>query len=262
MVVDLMVFIKSNIIVTRLAEYEPQEIQCICTKITTAKKHWIIFSIYRPPSSGGSLDSFLTVLHQTVDKAISNFRNIVIIGDMNINTLEYSSSLNKLSEFCNTLDLHTLIKVSTCEMQHTSSLIDLILTNQKNCFKHSHTFETDLSDYHYNCHYIVTTCFKNTYEKLQPINIQYRSYKDFQEDAFLSDLQAAPLDHVLDLPNSEMACNKFKSLVDEVVEKHPLLKKKDLRGNQALFMTKELSKVIMVRSRLRNKFNKHKATKN
>ena len=170
---------------------------------------------------------------------------------MNINTLEYSSSLNKLSEFCDTLDLHNLIKVSTCEMQHTSSLIDLILTNRKNCFKHSHAFETGLSDFHK----LVTTCFKNTYEKLQPINIQYRSYKDFQEDAFLSDLQAAPFDHVLDLLNSEMACNKFKSLFDEVVEKHAPLKKKVLRGNQALFMTKELSKEIMVRSRLRNKFN-------
>ena len=83
-----MVFVKRDIIVTRLAEYEPKEIECICTKITIAKKHWIIFSIYGPPSSGGGLDSFLTVflIHQTVDKAISNFKNIVIIGDMNINT--------------------------------------------------------------------------------------------------------------------------------------------------------------------------------
>ena len=46
----LMAFVKSDIIVTRLAEYEPEEIECICTKITIAKKHWIIFSIYRPSS--------------------------------------------------------------------------------------------------------------------------------------------------------------------------------------------------------------------
>ena len=133
----LMVLVKSDIIVTctRLAEYEPEEIERICTKITIAKRHWIIFSKYRPPSSASSLDSFLTILHQTVDKAISKFKNILIIGDTNINTLESSSSLKKLSEFCNTLDLHYLIKASTCKMQHTSSLIDLILTNQKNCFK-------------------------------------------------------------------------------------------------------------------------------
>ena len=215
----LMVFAKSDNIVTRLAEYEPKEIECICTKITIAKKHWIIFSIYRPPYSGSSLDSFLTVLHQTVDKAISDFKNIVIIGNMNINTLEtYSSSLNKLSEFCDTLDLHDLIKVSTCEMQHTSSLIGSILTNWKNCFKHFHAFETGLSDFHK----LVTTCFKNTYEKLSPINSQYRSYKDFQEDAFLSDLQAASFDQVLDLPNSEMAHNKFNLYLMKLLKNMPL----------------------------------------
>ena len=78
----------------------------------------------------------------------------------------------------------------------------------------------------------------------------------------MSDLQAAPFDHVLDLPNSEMAYNKFKSLFVEVVEKCAPLKRKVLRGNQAPFMTKELSKEFMVRSRLRNKFNKHKTTEN
>ena len=67
---------------------------------------------------------------------------------------------------------------------------------------------------------------------------------------------------MLDLPNSEMACNKFKSLFVEVVEKHAPLKRKVLRGNQASFMTKELCKEIMVRSRLKNKFNKHKTTEN
>ena len=51
----LMVFVKSNVIVTGLAEYEPKEIECICTKLTIAKRHCIIFSVYRPPSSSSSI---------------------------------------------------------------------------------------------------------------------------------------------------------------------------------------------------------------
>ena len=39
----LMVYIKNDIIATRLIEFEPQEIKCICTKITIAKKHWLVF---------------------------------------------------------------------------------------------------------------------------------------------------------------------------------------------------------------------------
>ena len=33
----LMIFVKNNIIVSRLTEYEPEEIECICTKVAIAK---------------------------------------------------------------------------------------------------------------------------------------------------------------------------------------------------------------------------------
>ena len=109
---------------------------------------------------------------------------------------------------------------------------------------------------------MVTTCFKNAYERLRPINIQYRSYKNFNRDTFLSDLQDVPFEEALSLENSELAYEKFKMLYSEVVEKHAPIKHKVLRGNQAPFITRDLSKQIMIRSRLRNKFNKHKTTEN
>ena len=36
------------------------------------------------------------------------------MGDMNIDILEHSSSLNKLTELCGTLGLQNLIRVGTC----------------------------------------------------------------------------------------------------------------------------------------------------
>ena len=141
--------------------------------------------MYRPLQSGYII-TFLTVLHQTVDRASSKYKNIVIMSDMNIDTLEHSSSLDKPNELCDTLGLHNLIKVSTCGIKGSSSSIDVILTNCRYRFKHTHAFETGLSDFHK----IVVTCFKNTYERLWPINIRYRSYENFYRDAFLSDLQA------------------------------------------------------------------------
>ena len=88
----IMVFVKNDMIVSRLIEYEPQEIECICTKSTITKKHWLVFSVYRPPKAG-NLDNFLFALHQTINKAMSKLKNIVIMGDMNIDTLEQSSGL-------------------------------------------------------------------------------------------------------------------------------------------------------------------------
>ena len=47
-----------------------------------------------------------------------------------------------------------------------------------------------------------------------------------------------------------------------VVEKHALLKKKIVRGNQAPFVNKEFRKAIYTRSRLRNKYWKNPTSEN
>ena len=86
------------------------------------------------------------------------------MGDLNINIMEHSSSLDKFTEMCDTVDLHNLTKVSTCEMNESSTSIDLI--NNKHNFKHTHAFEIGLSDFHK----VVVTCFKSTYQRLRPIN--------------------------------------------------------------------------------------------
>ena len=61
-------------------------------------------------------------------------------------------------------------------------------------------------------------------------------------------------------PNKAYAefCDTFKTILD----KHAPLKSKVLRGNHAPFITKELSKGIMTRSRLKNKFNRHRTKEN
>ena len=143
-------------------------------------------------------------------------------------------------------------------MKGSSTSIDLILTNCKHHFKHTHAFETGLSDFHK----IVVTCFKNTYERLRPIYIQYRSYRNFDRNDFLSDLKNVSFEEALSSTNSEQAYEKFKELYSEVVDNHAPLKQRVIRGNQAPFMSKDLSKQIMIRSRLRNKFSRHKTTQN
>ena len=48
----------------------------------------------------------------------------------------------------------------------------------------------------------------------------------------------------------------------QLINKHAPLKTKFLRGNNAPFMTKQLRKAIMNRSRLTNKYNKWKSREN
>ena len=51
---------------------------------------------------------------------------------------------------------------------------------------------------------------------------------------------------------------KFLGICVNVVNQHATCKKKTLRGNDSSFMNKELSKTIMTRTKLRNKFQKNR----
>ena len=51
----------------------------------------------------------------------------------------------------------------------------------------------------------------------------------------------------------------FSNIFNEVCNKHAPMRKTFLRANQGVFMTKELNKAIMNRSRFRNKYLKEKS---
>ena len=55
---------------------------------------------------------------------------------------------------------------------------------------------------------------------------------------------------------------KFLGICVNVVNQHATCKKKTLRGNDSSFMNKELSKTIMTRTKLRNKFQKNRTEGN
>ena len=55
-----------------------------------------------------------------------------------------------------------------------------------------------------------------------------------------------------------MECDIFLRTFRKILEKYAPMKKRYLRANHATFMTKEGSKAIIIRSKLRNKFLKDK----
>ena len=106
--------------------------------------------------------------------------------------------------------------------------------------------------------------FKGRFIKQKPIKITYRDYRCFNENVFLHDLRAASfhLCESLVEQDTDLACNFFVETFLQVIDRHAPLKSKTIRGNQAPFMTKELSKVIMTRSRPRNIHNHSKTARN
>ena len=96
---------------------------------------------------------------------------------------------------------------------------------------------------------------KSHIPKQQPKIIKYRNYKGFNETKFRSELT-----NILDLNIHESRnIEFFKNIFLKVLNKHAPIKTKYLRANHSPFVTKELSKAIMLRSKLRNQYLKCKS---
>ena len=115
----------------------------------------------------------------------------------------------------------------------------------------SHNFETGLSD----CHKLVCSILRASFKKLPPKTIKYRDQKHFDQKKFLHDLDSKLLQGDL-YRNCEDPYDKLSEIFVETLNHHFHLKEKQIRGNHAPFMTKELSKAVMEKSKNRNKYLK------
>ena len=107
--------------------------------------------------------------------------------------------------------------------------------------------ETGLSDFHK----MSPTVMKMYYTKQEPSIVCYCKFKNFCNDSFIKDIELL----LSKLCNQQNVPFKIlKESVNITLDKHILLKKRYVRANQSPFMNKKLSKEIMKRSRLRNKF--------
>ena len=84
----------------------------------------------------------------------------------------------------------------------------------------------------------------------------YRDYKRFDQNKFETELKLK-LNSQLKLSYST-----FQAVFLEILNKIAPVKVKVLRFNNNAFMTKSLRKAIMLRSRLKNNFNKQRSDEN
>ena len=103
---------------------------------------------------------------------------------------------------------------------------------------------------------IFTNCIKRkSITKGNPRNIFYRDYKIFDQKKFEDQLSQLASIKTVDYSQSHEIFLKTLDAIDPI-------KKKILRFNHNHFMSKALRKAIMVRSKLKNKYNKNRTGEN
>ena len=92
------------------------------------------------------------------------------------------------------------------------------------------------------------------FRKLPPKVINFRDFKKFDNERFIDSLHYTLSEEQIDYSKNS---DKFFEISQNVLKKLAPRKKKYIRGNNKLFMTKAYSKAIMQRIRFRNKFLKN-----
>ena len=244
------VYVKDGLIANRLTDFEITESETICLELTISNKKWFLMFVYRPPYESNK-EIFFKEITNTLDKAINKNENIFVAADFNtdISSIEKDRN-NYLYDFLDNFSLQNIVNLNTCFKSVSGTILDIMLTHRPRCFQKTSTVTTGLSD----CHKMVANFLKAHFKKLPPKKIRYRNYKNFDKNAFLYDLDQNMIKGKFYSESNPY--NEFTETFRNTANKHAPLKQKFFRGNDTPFMTKNLRKAIMNRSRSKHKYLK------
>ena len=140
---EILLYARDDISSCLQTEYKLQDnTECLLIEINIRKKKWLFCCSYNPNKN--NISKHLHCLSKGLDTYISQYDNIMLLGDLNV-----ESSDPVLNDFCNVYNLFSLVKEPTCfKNPYNSSCIDLFLTNRTRRFQNTLTKETGISDIH------------------------------------------------------------------------------------------------------------------
>ena len=122
-------------------------------ELNLRSKKWLLGCSYNPHKE--KITSHLSNLSTALDKLCTDYENIILLGDFNVEVQG-----KNMSEFMNLYSLRNLVKQKTCfKNPENPSCIDLILTKSPRSFQNSNAFETGLSYFHKTYNYSSETVF-------------------------------------------------------------------------------------------------------
>ena len=103
---------------------------------------------------------------------------------------------------------------------------------------------------------MTVTALRMQFRKLEPRVLLFRDYTKFSNETFINSLKAKL--NIQSISTDENGFLYFCKICTETLNNHAPRKWKTIRENQSPFINKEISRAIMKRTELRNKFLKHK----
>ena len=207
----------------------------------------VIVDLFLYVQSTGLHQQHSIFLTQSCDALISAMpmdKPIFILGDLNCHLLNLSDQA--LVNFCTSFNLTQLIRQPTRVTDSSATLIDVILTSHENLIIDTKVKPSSIRDN--NLTYVVLNVKR---QRPKPIYITTRSFKNYQQNAFLRDISMVPWCIVDCFDDIDDSLHAFNTLFNEVLDKHAPIRKVKIRGRPSPYITDEIRELIKSRDRWR-----------
>ena len=247
------VYTKDNVFSRRRNDLELSNIECIWIKITFHHRKFLLGTFYRPPNS---LAQTLSSIKDSIGLAFdSNINNVFITGDFNLDTLKNTSNQN-ISAICQQFSVTQMIVEPINFTEHSSSIIDLICTSNKNSMLLSGVGEPLLDQnvrYHCPVYFVL-----NFHKYVAPAFYRHIMFFDRGDYQYLSrDIRETDWES-LKSNDIDIYASNTTNRMSELADKHIPNKEVKIRHSDPFWLMNGANQLIRKRKRLFKKFKRTK----
>ena len=174
-----------------------------------------VCSLYRPPSTKAMehTESYTQYISTCFDNLQKN-SEVFILGDWNVDVSRKSNLSSLITEMCRSRVLTQHVSSPTRITEHSSTMIDLVLSNSKNA-KDCQVIDLGISD-----HSLVFIRRERAKVDRSSRKVRVRSLKNFNDQAFLEDLGDLDWSTLINSKTIDEAVEIFNSNVLGVLNRH------------------------------------------
>ena len=241
----LMVYVKEGVSCKRRSDLEHQMLECIWVEIKPVNsRSYLVGHIYRPPNSTVRWNE---LFEDSIEKVLQEEKEIYLLGDVNRDLLNDQIS-KSWTDYMEPFGLAQLVKEPTRVTSDSRTLIDHIYCNCQDNVKSVLVPMLGLSD-HFPI--FLTRKMHNYAPKgKKHYSISYRSFKNFDEQKFINDLQVAPWDLIKLFEDTDDILEAWTDLFLQVVDKNmPIKQHRVKRKNQPEWLTPDIIDAMKTRDR-------------
>ncbi|XP_068719429.1 uncharacterized protein [Montipora capricornis] len=176
----LLVYIRSNVTAHRQIKLESDGIESICLDVKGCANNWfLICACYRSPGKC-KITEFIPACATAAEKMYAKQKEILFIGDFNMNLLKSSDNPNgpnkDLTKFIEQFCLTNVIHEATRTTNYSKTLLDVVLTSHPERLAKSGTLQVGISD-----HDLIFVVRKQKIPKPKARTIEFRTLKNLDQ---------------------------------------------------------------------------------